>query len=779
MKHFVILIALALLTTACGGGGGGTTTPDGGTKVVDSADPDGDGLGNSTEIAGWTIDVDARGYGLDVIDRLETRQVTSDPERSDTDGDGLDDAEEQAANTDPRSIDTDGDGLNDYDELRIYKSSPISKDSDGDARMIVNGERTGIPNANLFDGEEVLSLLTSPLDPDTDGDGLTDLEELTFGSATRALIADVPEIKIDVYSNPSISYTGTIVDANGREQEVGDSFNEGSSVSTTRGRTNTRSSSTVINNSRSAGGSVSAGFPWSASIEGHYESSYSKTTSYGMESTSYFDQTRASEMAREHSKVLSQSSNREITYTGGSLEILFDLANSGDLPVALKEVEIAALQFDKDDRESLLPVGLMTPSGSGEWSLGIQGASYNNIARVTLDSPTAIENLLTSREGLFFRVAKYRMVDATNGKDYVVQDSLVKRHTGMLVIDYGAKGKRIETYRIATNVRRDPDSNKPLGITLGEILGPKILDLGFETQPSSETGYEVLTGLELSSGSDDWARIGSTENEGFWVVISDSGVDQNSLNFADLVLNQSEQMSLIFVRDQDGDGLYYREELLLGTSDELVDTDGDGLSDFEETREGWTVPFYEEGNVQFSDPRLVDTDDDTLTDFEERDLGTDPQNPDTDNDGYDDASDSAPLEPETHTIVDQYTWANRHVSFSNVRVNGDTAREITVDAGSQYTVSFDWRLAVDNSTIYCPGCIVQFYYGVQDNGSKCYTSRVMGPGASASGSTSNTFTAPTQPGSYYINHTKTLEYSCVNKNLGRDPSNALAVINVR
>ena len=81
----------------------------------------------------------------------------------DRDKDGLKNNEERRLRTDPDNPDTDGDGLTDGEEVMKYKTDPLNPDTDGDG---------------LTDGEEVMKYKTDPLNPDTDGDGLTDGQEV-------------------------------------------------------------------------------------------------------------------------------------------------------------------------------------------------------------------------------------------------------------------------------------------------------------------------------------------------------------------------------------------------------------------------------------------------------------------------------------------------------------------------------------------------------------------------------------------------------------------------
>jgi outer membrane protein OmpA-like peptidoglycan-associated protein len=82
----------------------------------------------------------------------------------DSDLDSLTDGQEARAGTDPKNPDSDGDGLKDGEELRNYRTNPLRPDTDADG---------------LKDGEEVTQYSTNPTRYDTDGDGLPDGEEAT------------------------------------------------------------------------------------------------------------------------------------------------------------------------------------------------------------------------------------------------------------------------------------------------------------------------------------------------------------------------------------------------------------------------------------------------------------------------------------------------------------------------------------------------------------------------------------------------------------------------
>ena len=65
-------------------------------------------------------------------EKLPETKKRSEITNIDSDNDGLLDKKEKEIGTDPNNPDTDGDGLNDYDETKKWKTNPNNPDTDGD-----------------------------------------------------------------------------------------------------------------------------------------------------------------------------------------------------------------------------------------------------------------------------------------------------------------------------------------------------------------------------------------------------------------------------------------------------------------------------------------------------------------------------------------------------------------------------------------------------------------------------------------------------------------------
>ena len=124
-------------------------------------------------------------------------------------------------------------------------------------------------------------------------------------------------------------------------------------------------------------------------------------------------------------------------------------------------------------------------------------------------------------------------------------------------------------------------------------------------------------------------------------------------------------------------------------------------------------------------------------------------------------------------------FAARTITWSNVSLNGGGNVASNVAPGSSVSISFNWSAKYTGD--YCPGCIVQLYYGMTGQFSFCIYSGGLGPySGTKSGSRNDTFTAPTTPGVYYIVQGGTLQYYCYGGTwmLHPAPTYAIAAIGV-
>lgn len=112
-----------------------------------STDNDNDGIINSLEDSIGTDKNNPDTDGDGISDYHELYNVGTNPKKSDTDGNGINDYEDDCdkdglsngkeilLNTDPQSADSDCDGLNDYDEINVYKTNPLVRDTDADGAI--------------------------------------------------------------------------------------------------------------------------------------------------------------------------------------------------------------------------------------------------------------------------------------------------------------------------------------------------------------------------------------------------------------------------------------------------------------------------------------------------------------------------------------------------------------------------------------------------------------------------------------------------------------------
>ncbi len=679
-------------------------------------DTDGDGLTDLQETMGYEIRLDLLGFGMNPR-HLVTRQVTSDPTDPDTDGDGLDDRAELVNRTDPRNPDTDGDGLFDAEEVFRWLTSPISVDTDGDAR----GPAGDLPpNASLFDGNELVSARdnqgrlvdasgqpfldgagnplpprdivrvvlagTSPTLDDTDGDGASDFEE--FDDPVRnAILADVPQAQIRIVDDVQASLFIEYAESEGQETEYGSTLSQGTSE--TLSTSDTIATSTTLSSSATLGFSISAKPGVNAEATAGVAFTEEESTSFSQSSTTETQQT-FSQYQRE---------SRELTETAsrGELRMGVQITNTGTIAYQLRNLAFTVRQFvpepgNPDRSGSYRTVGTLQPV-IPDFTLG-PGSSTDVIEVSATDvNPDLIKQFMARPSAFSYSTIGFELENA-EGINFTFLTENTYSRTALLVLDYG--DGTVDRFRVATNVDRDPQTAAFTGVTMRRVM-EEILGIGYETTDPGVAGGAYLETIVRPDGT----RLESDFQFSRWVVFGSPGLDVETTDFEDIVLRNRDELRLVYIQDRDRDGLLAREEFVYGTRDDTQHSDGDpavpgdvgdGLTDFEEIRVGWDVTVGGMTYRVLSDPRRVDTDGDGLDDGAERAAGTDPNNPDTDLDGLPDSVDDNPTIPAGRFYVwaaatgagDGSSWADAYLELSDattqaalLNTNGDPADDIS------------------------------------------------------------------------------------------------------
>ena len=699
--------------------------PDGATRDP-SDDRDGDGLSNEEELAGWTIFIDSEAFGPNAgTAKLSARMVTSDPDLADTDGDGIDDGDEFFDRTDPRNPDSDGDRLDDFAEKFRWKTNAKSVDSDGDAR----GDGSQFPRAQLYDGAE-LDNGTSPSFADTDGDGRDDYQETITDTEYDPRIAELPRAVVSFAGPVDMRLFVEYEDAVGTSVEYGSSFEQ--ETSTSQSRSDMRSTTTTVKGQ----GAYFDGLDFSKqgainfvgrkvlnfgvgllpdAVADSLDINKEPTPDVATTESSTFTRAATDTSRQEYSRYTTDSHSRTERSARGEINLGITVTNAGLSSFELESLFITVLQWqplteDWKALATLQPVidDSVVIAGGQHASLQVQAGNVN---------PQLLKEFLSNPTRLYYDAAQYSIRDA-DGIDFAFIVDNAYTRTALVTIDYG--NGTVDYHRVATQVDRyaqetedpdDPDKpfqlGDPAGISMKDFL--KIAGVDYELTPRPlDAGDEVqvLTRVEdvenLTADGDSPFPQPRVEGvvqapSGFWVVYAERASQAaDDLDFDALVLRGGDSIRLVYVQDQDGDGLFQREETLLGSFDtdpdtgvardalrpapegagetratvayqsepvalqqgrvvlqegsagvfDSVDSDGDGLTDFEEARGGWAVevagrdPF-----TAYSSVAAIDSDGDSLTDLQERLAGTDPAHIDTDRDTLTDGCEQAPTLP--------------------------------------------------------------------------------------------------------------------------------------
>jgi hypothetical protein len=635
--------------------------------VGTDVDTDGDKVPDCTELAGFTLQLDLNGTGV-----YTKRAVKSDPKNTDTDGDKVGDGDEWAgSSSDPSLADSDHDELSDYVE-RLYLSAPTSVDSDGDALIPGSDERT---EARLFDGNELngysfggRTISTSPILADTDGDGMSDYLEIAEGGF-NPLVADLPRAAVQV---PADVTTGiqvfTTITSTNEKKTYASSLTASEDVEKTHSvDLTTKKTINTFSDTLDAGfkAGLEKGKP-TAYVYADNQSTWEKGTITNQEtgSTSTSIETTRQEFERYRSDTQTTQSTLN---PQGTISTAVEFANTGKVSYTLKDLEVIAFQRDpRNPQGQGVPIAtLALPDDVQKDGVTLgpeQAAGPYQVTNAAVSSQTLLD-LMANPGSIVYEISGFSLLDA-EGKDFASTiGQKVNAQTASVTIDDGTPNGS-KTYLVATNVART-STGEGAGVSMRAVL-KSILDIEYKTCPLND-GTTVLCEV-------DGLATKGTATDGAWAVIGPAATAPK--DFDDLTINQGDSVQLLYVADSDADQLWDPLEAFYGTDPTQPDTEGDGLTDYAETRAGWKVPYPSKAAEYqvYSNPLSSDGDADGSPEYckaddtqpcsgqypSEHARLTDPNNPDTNSNGIVDGADPNPLQPVSPPISSA-TWPGKEL----------------------------------------------------------------------------------------------------------------------
>lgn len=487
----------------------------------------------------------------------------------------------------------------------------------------------------LTDLEEIYKYDTNPKAADTDGDGWSDKEELADGMYSPSnptkfnpRIADVPGLMVTLKKSPTITLNIETSEGTSSSKTI----TEGSEVTNTRSTSYEQTRSADIMNAwefstthgievegKFSPNLTKSGIKYTGSVTLGYNGSY--TSSTGMS----WGSSEEKSVAESYEKAVSEEMSKGSTVNGAKLCMQVELKNTSDIAFTIEALRLSASTYDVKDTSSLKILADLDREGS--WADIQLKPGKSEQAKFCNENVAVkdIEDLIYNTSSIVLGSSTQKITSDGGSFDKIY--TTVAAKTADITIDYGpgSAGNSSARYQVATNYRYNPDNKGSDDMYAKTSLADLLRNAHVNFEQDSVVGPEKKKVYGLASI--DGYKFNLADSAMWYVTIQSAANIKKGLNTLDMYsfFGGSYDMEHIFVgagdavhifysKDQDHDGVPLPTEYLFGTDDKKKDTDGDGLSDYDEIV-GWTKG---ESTVKiYTSPTDPDTDGDGLNDKED------------------------------------------------------------------------------------------------------------------------------------------------------------------
>ena len=485
------------------------------------------------------------------------------------------------------------------------------KDKSKETMIVTVGEGVAA-GSHTFKLSEIknIEIIETDSEKDTDGDGWSDGEELADGmySPTNPTkfnprIADVPSLRVTLKKSPSISLNVTTSTGKTESETV----TNGSEVSKTNSTSYEQTRSADIMHAWEV--STTQGWElgtesnavlakWVGSVTVGYNGSY--TSSTGMT----WGSSEEKSVTESYEKAIAKEKSEGSEVSGATLCMQVELKNTSDIAFTIEALKLSASTFDIKDTATLkILADLEREGGWSEVTLKPGASVEANFCNKEM-KVEQIEDFIYNANSIVLGSSSPKITMDGGSNDFTTAYTKVAAKTTDITIDYGpgSTGNTSVRYQVATNYRYNLDhkgtDDMYAQTSIADLL--RNAHVNFKQDSVEGPSKKKLYGL---------ASI-----DGYKFNLAAYAFVHGSYDLEKVFVGAGDAVHILYSKDQDHDGVPLPKEHLFGTDDKKVDSDGDGLPDYDEIN-GWTKG---ESTVKiYTNPANADTDGDGLNDLED------------------------------------------------------------------------------------------------------------------------------------------------------------------